>query len=309
MRLDKAIDLYLGDLARQGKSKRTLHTYSFRLMPLCGPREVAEPGDVRDLTTDDLRTYLDTWRDAAPGTRYHAWAVLSGFFKWAYRAELIDFNPIGRIEPPKRVAPEDLDVVTLSGSDVRRMFDACETWGELLCLSTLAYLGPRRGAVSQLRWGDVDLERGTIKFQEKGGKPIRKPIPSEFLALLKAAKLSGKVGADPADYVVPMQRKQTHGRDRDDRVISRYVKTLGARAGVKATPHSLRAAFAVQFLETHPGELDALQRLLGHRKPETTQIYLRRLDNEKAMERVRDLSWGVRFGTSAVEAPSGFEPL
>ena len=24
------------------------------------------------------------------------------------------------------------------------MFDVCETWGELLCLSTLAYLGPRR---------------------------------------------------------------------------------------------------------------------------------------------------------------------
>ena len=35
-----------------------------------------------------------------------------------------------------------------------------------------------------------------------------------------------------------------------------------------------------QFLETHPGELDALQRLLGHRKPETTQIYLRRLEKE-----------------------------
>ena len=64
-----------------------------------------------------------------------------------------------------------------------------------------------------------------------------------------------------------------------------------------------------QFLETHPGELDALQRLLGHRKPETTQIYLRRLEKEKQMERVRDLSWGARFGAIAVEAPSRFELL
>jgi site-specific recombinase XerD len=124
MRLDKAIDLYLGDLARQGKSKKTLRTYSFRLMPLCGPKEIAEPSDIRDIATDDLRVYLDSWRGAAAGTRYHAWAVLSGFFKWAYRAELIDLNPMGRIEPPKRIAPEDLDVVTLSGADVRRMFDA-----------------------------------------------------------------------------------------------------------------------------------------------------------------------------------------
>jgi integrase len=309
MRLDRAIDRYLGDLARQGKSRRTLTTYGVRLMPLCGPRAVVEPRDVRDVTADDLRAYLDTWRDAAAGTRYHAWAVLSGFFKWLYRAEMIDTNPMGRIEPPKRIAPEDLDVVTLSGADVRRMFDACDTWGELLCLATLAYLGPRRGAVSQLRWREVDLERGTIKFREKGSKTIRKPIPSEFLALLKAAKLSGEVETDQSSYVVPMQRKQRHGRDRDDRVISRYVKTLGERAGVQATPHALRAAFAVEFLETHPGELDALQRLLGHTKPETTQIYLRRLDREKQMERVRDLSWGVQFGATAVEAPSRFELL
>ena len=65
----------------------------------------------------------------------------------------------------------------------------------------------------------------------------------------------------------------------------------------------------MQILETHPGELDALQRLLGHRKPEPTQIYLRRLDKEKQMERVRGLSWGARFGAIAVEAPSGVEPL
>ena len=54
----------------------------------------------------------------------------------------------------------------------------------------------------------------------------------------------------------------------------------------KRTPHSLRAAFAVRFRETHPGELEALQRLMGHSKIETTQIYLRRYNDERAMERV-----------------------
>jgi hypothetical protein len=32
-------------------------------------------------------------------------------------------------------------------------------------------------------------------------------------------------------------------------------------------------------------------RLLAHSKMETTQIYLRRLDRERATERVRDLFW------------------
>jgi hypothetical protein len=65
----------------------------------------------------------------------------------------------------------------------------------------------------------------------------------------------------------------------------------------------------VEFLGTHPGELDPLRRLLGHSKPETTQIYLRRVDRERSRESVQDLSWGVRFGDLGVEAPSGFEPL
>ena len=58
---------------------------------------------------------------------------------------------------------------------------------------------------------------------------------------------------------------------------------------------------------THPGELEALQRLMGHQKIETTQVYLRRLDRTRAMERVKDLSWAVRFGALGEEAPTRFE--
>ena len=42
---------------------------------------------------------------------------------------------------------------------------------------------------------------------------------------------------------------------------------------------------------------------------EATQIYLRRLDRERAMERVRDLSWGSPFASIAVKARTGFEPV
>lgn len=105
--------------------------------------------------------------------------------------------------------------------------------------------------------------------------------------------------AKPESYVIPMPRGQRREGDRDDRIIWRTIKSLGERAGVEVHPHSLRAAFAVRFLETHPGEIEALQRLMGHSKMETTQIYLRRLDRERAMERVRDLSWGAPFGAIA----------
>jgi hypothetical protein len=41
--------------------------------------------------------------------------------------------------------------------------------------------------------------------------------------------------------------------------VRRIIERLGDRARVEVVPHALRAAFAVQFLETHPGELEALQ--------------------------------------------------
>ena len=75
----------------------------------------------------------------------------------------------------------------------------------------------------------------------------------------------------------------------------------------KSTP-SLRAAFAVRFLESHRGGVEAQQRLTGHSKMETTQIHLRRLDRERAMERVRDLSW-FPIASTAVKARTGFEPV
>ena len=70
------------------------------------------------------------------------------------------------------------------------------------------------------------------------------------------------------------------------------MKIVGARAGVEATTHALRAAFAVQFDEEHPDQLIALNEFMGHARIETTLVYLRRKDKARAMETVRSLSWG-----------------
>jgi len=306
MRLDRAIDRFDGELARRGCSKRSRDDYFRKLAHLC---ELLPDADVASVTEDDCRAYLDRWRDRHPNTMRHSISVLKSFFGWLYEVGLIERNPAERIKPPRRPHPDDLDVTTVSGADVRRLFDACETWTEFLCLSTLAYLGPRRRAASNVRRRDVDIERGTIRFREKGGKVITKPIPEEFAGLLREAIRLGVIGASPDSYVIPMARGQRREGERDDRLIWRTIKRLGKRAGVEVHPHSLRAAFAVKFLETHPGEVEALQRLMGHSKIETTQIYLRRLDRERAMERVRDLSWGAPFAAIAGEARSGFEPL
>jgi hypothetical protein len=48
---------------------------------------------------------------------------------------------------------------------------------------------------------------------------------------------------------------------------------------------------------------------MNHSRIDTTQVYLRALNKTKAMEAVRDLSWGLGFQPQAAEAHTGFEPV
>ena len=128
-------------------------------------------------------------------------------------------------------------------------------WSERIAIAILCCTGARHRAVANLRLRDYDRLHGRLRFHEKGEKVIWKPVPGELRSLLEAA-----------------------------------IRRVADRAGVRAHVHAFRAAFAVFYLERHPGEVEALKELMGHRSIATTQVYLRKLDRHRAMERVCDLS-------------------
>ena len=135
-------------------------------------------------------------------------------------------------------------------------------------------------------------------------------LPNPYLALLRELIRAGEVTPSPEAYVVPMAREQRRSGNRDDRVIWRIVKDIGKRAGVpQVFPHALRHSFSVRFLEQHPGEIEALQRVLGHSRMETTQRYVRAMDQERLLNRARDMSWDTRLEAMALKARTGFEPV
>ena len=63
------------------------------------------------------------------------------------------------------------------------------------------------------------------------------------------------------------------------------------------------------FLTRHPGAIESPQALMNHSRIDTTQVYLRALNKSKAMEAVRDLSWGLGLQPGALKAHTGFEPV
>jgi integrase len=286
----QATDLFLGDLGLQAYSPRTISTYRRVLYKFCD--RLPDDQDITKVSPDDCRRFLNLSNHLAAGTRGHTYSVLSSFFSWLYHTEKIKRNPLDRIERPKRVPADDLDVVTVSGNEVRVLLEAAQGWTEKLSVAIPAYMGARRHAVATLRLSDYDQERGRIRFKEKGGKVIWKPVPDDLARLLNTAIADGAI-TKLEDYLVPPAGGLVRKGERDDRVIWRAVNNVAKGTGVKCHVHSLRAAFAVFYLEQNPGDLEALKELMGHSSLTTTQIYLRKLNKGVAMERVRSLSWGT----------------
>ena len=314
--IDHAIDIFEGELARRGRTQATRQKYRDVLYPFSDYLErhgVFLPWDVH---ADHCRGYLNRWVDSAPSTMALYVSILTQFFTFLFEEEIISENPMARIKRPPLQRPEELDVTTVSTEDVERLYKAASEWDEILCLAVLTYLGPRRTAAANLRLRDVDFERGTVRFKEKGGKVILKPAPDELLAILRAADDAGVWGEDhasttpPDAYVIP-NRRATRGKTRSAKVIYAIIKRLADKAGVEVHPHALRAAFAVHYLDQNDGDTYGLQKLMGHTRPETTQVYLRRHDTFKAMEKVRGLSWSAPglLQPSADMPPTGFEPV
>ena len=60
--------------------------------------------DVREVTVNDCRAFLDKWIDRSPSTQCSIHSALNGLFDWLYLEGEIDANPMLRIKRPRRLA-------------------------------------------------------------------------------------------------------------------------------------------------------------------------------------------------------------
>lgn len=303
-----AVDLFLGDLSRRSRSQsgRTVDSYRRQLDKFTD--SLGTTKDVTEITSDDCRRFLDLNARGAkgrgpvkPGTQATTYAILNSFLSWLYQQQRIKKNPLDHVPRPRRPHPDTLDVTTVATVDVPKLLAAARTWTERLAVAIPVYTGARRSAVAQLRLADYNQERGYLRFHEKGGKTVWKPVPNELRAMLDAMIAQGVI-SEPGDYLVPSEGGLVKPGDRDNRVIWRAVKAVADRAGVDAHVHALRAAFATFYLETNTGDVEGLKEHMGHESIATTQTYLRRLDKQAAMERNRSMSWGASLDNDLLTA-------
>ena len=151
----------------------------------------------------------------------------------------------------------------LSVADIARAL-AASTGETRVIVEVLYAAGPRVSEVVKLRWADVNLAGREVRLRGKGGDER-----AVCLGLPCVKALTGLVTARgglvaPNDRVFPGLTAQ-NVRDR--------LKTLGRRVGIHLTPHLFRHAFA-GHLHLNGANERVIQEWLGHRRVDTTMIYL-----------------------------------
>jgi hypothetical protein len=292
--IDRAIDLFLGDLSRRGATARTRPTYVRLLDKFCN--RPAGDYDVSKITTDDSGRGLDTFARRAR----HAGARGVGA---PLVHEVAGHRREGCAQPHRSIAAHEADhrgrPRRRHGANGGGRTDVARRARLVGADRARDYTDARRRAVA-LRLRDYHRLRGRLRFHDKGGKLIWKPVPAELRSLLEAAIADGAI-VEADDYFVAPESYLSRRGTRDDRVIWR-LRRVADRAGGDAHIHALRAAFAVFYLERHPGDVESPKEPMGDRSIATTQVCLRRPDRQRAMERVRDRSWGdLSLGQALVD--------
>jgi len=155
--------------------------------------------------------------------------------------------------------------IVLSREEIKKMIETTANIKHKLILMCLYYAGLRLDEVRNLKWQDIDVDRGIIHVKTaKGGK--------ERIVFLhpKLKEMLEIYGANKQGLVFISQM----GRKYNKRTIQQIVKIAASRAGIKkkVTPHTLRHSFATHLLEGG-ADIRYIQQLLGHKNLQTTQIY------------------------------------
>jgi integrase/recombinase XerC len=320
MRVERAIDAFL-DWRRleRDATPRSLDSYRRILWKLA---EEYPEATLAELTTTDLRRFLRHWIDKSASTRSNVISVLHSFFGWAESEEIIDTDPSRKIRRPQKRKP---DIYRPSLDELGRLRGAA-VGHERPAILLMEGAGLRSSEVLGCRWADLDLVRGRARVHRKGLHWHWLPLDRDVVHGLRHSFRSLQPELD--DYVFTVEVEQwasqydrvRRGKDPKQpasaQALMRMVWRVCKRAGIRRlSPHQLRHGFANRFLRESGRDFVALQALMGHSRPDTTQQYTDDVeldDLADALERAaeaRDAQASPDLATLETEIAKGLETL
>lgn len=183
------------------------------------------------------------------------------------RKEIVPKIPYGK-------RPKTLPIV-LSPDEVIQIFRCIQGHTYRVMLMTTYAGGLRLSEVLRLKVKDIDSSRGGMQIRQgKGRKDRYVPLSQTLLDVLRSY---WKI-AHPEDYLFPGQKP---GHHLSGKTLHRALRQAVTTAGInkRVTLHTLRHSFATHLLESGT-DIRTIQKLLGHKRLETTALYTHVTDEQ-----------------------------
>ena len=258
------IQTFLAAKRVEGCSDKTLTYYDSTIRNVLKSTGKA----VQDITTDDLRIYLDFYQTnngVSKVTIDNIRRILSTFFAWLEDENFIIKSPVRRIHKVKtcKTVKE-----TYSDEFLELMRDNAESIRDLAMIDLLASTGIRVGELVLINRTDVDFVNRECIVLGKGNKQ-RKVYFDARTKIHLQRYLSSRTDDNPALFVTlnkPYNRLQIKG-------VEMRLKRLGHKLGlIRVHPHKFRRTLATMAIDKGM-PIEQVQQLLGHESVDTTLQY------------------------------------
>ncbi len=271
-----------GDWMRQqqGLGEGTIQLRKAVLTRFMTFRFGAVPGDLDDITADDIRGFLDlpsARKGHGPGVATRA-SSLRNIFRFLYATGRTRLNLAFCVPGiPRRASRLSRH---LSAGEVRQLVDAVHDENgfgrrDRAMLLLMARLGLRPKEVAAMRLDDINWAAGEIVVRGKGGQHERMPLPTDVGEAIVAYICDGRAGNTRHLFV---SVRAPH-RPVTSQTINRTLSRAFARSGLEPPNgeircHLMRHSLAVDMLG-RGASLEEVGEVLRHRSQRTTTTYAR----------------------------------
>ncbi len=259
---DNLVKLFLDAKGVEGRSPKTIDHYRYVL----GRFKKACPVPFSKVTVHHLRSWLMAEKERGvssrtlEGNRY----VLTSFFGWAWKEELIPKNPTVNLATIKQ---QKVIRKPYSSVELERLKESCTCTRDLAVIAFLLSTGCRISEVCALNVLDIDFRSRSVKVLGKGNKE-RVVYLDDICTMYLDRYFAERQDSEEALFLGEGTTRMTPGG------IRAMLKRIEKRSGVENVhPHRFRRTLATSLIN-HGMSIQEVAAVLGHDKIDTTMKYV-----------------------------------
>jgi integrase/recombinase XerD len=273
------IQSYLEQLAEDRTvSENTKLGYGRDLRDFADSLEPLGITDPKELLPSHVQGYLNRLRKAgmSPATLARRLVSIRALCRYGMIGRILDRDPTLQLEAPRleKKTPRTIPVLDVEKLLERPDPGTPQGLRDKAMLELLYATGMRVSELMSLDAGDVRLDLGFLRCAGSGNRERMVPVGGPAVRWLKqyleearpVLMKEGKTG----DALFPGHLGMRLTRQGFWKIIKKYAQAAGI--GSDLTPHTLRHSFAAHLLE-NGADVRAVQEMLGHVSPQTTQLY------------------------------------